>query len=345
MIRHSFTGNYYKIGLDWGKIIKKFFILPPASEETIKFAQECKEKIKNYTPGILEMLNGMKDATGLDSNLLDAFVLALGKEMVEESTKMILNGLDLGCTSFAISKKFLKDESTIFARNYDWLENISQFFTVIWMNPIDRIPSISFTDHIIGCYGGINKEGLAMSIHGLPGYALEWTPGIRMNVLTRWILDNFKTVKDAVKFIEKVPHICGNIFLLADKDDNIVKIEIASEEIDVDYADRGFTVITNHYQSTKMKKYEFKNFIFENGISRFNVINKWFNAKRENISIEEIKKVLSSHDENGVCNHFEFGGETTSTIWSWIATLNKRSVQICDGSPCKEEYKSFSVIS
>ena len=337
MMKVNFSGSYYDIGFQLGNQIKNFFQLPPTSKETIVFAQECRPHIKKYSPGILEELQGLCDATDFDSKLLDAFILALGRDKINQARELFKKGVDFGCTSFAIKSSHTGLGTALFAQNYDWTESFREYFTVVWNNPKNGIANLSFTDHIVGRYGGMNRAGLAMSIHGIPSYKKEWAPGLRMNVISRWVLDNMKTTKDVIKYIEEIPHVCGHNFLICDRNDDIVRIETAGDKVVVTQSENGFMGITNQYESKNLKKYEFKNFKFRNSEIRLNKINKWFKKNNPEITIEKIKELLSAHDD-GVCNHFEFGEEITSTIWSWIAKIRANEILVCDGAPCTNNY-------
>lgn len=340
MIKVNFSGSYYEIGFKLGEMIKNFFQLPPISKKTIDFAQECLPHVKKHAPGILDEIKGLSNATGFNQTLLEAFILALGKDMIDQARGMFRKGIDFGCSTIAISPEHTSIEAPIFARNYDWEESFKEYFTGVWNNPKDGISSLSFTDHIVGCLEGINKAGLAMSIHALPSYEREWKPGLRMNIIARWILDNFKNTKEAVQYFEKIPHICGHNYLIADKEGIIARIETAGDEVVVTYSENGFMAVTNHYETESLHKYEFLNFKFSNSHERLKKIQIWYKKKNFKVSIDDIMEVLSSHDK-GVCNHFDFGGETTSTLWSWIAQIGVNEIFLCNGSPCSNQYKKM----
>ncbi|MBN1800027.1 MAG: hypothetical protein JW891_00885 [Candidatus Lokiarchaeota archaeon] len=342
MIKLNFSGSYYEMGFQFGSQIKDFFQLPHISTETIEFAKECRSHVKVHAPGILEELKGITDATNLDPELLDAFVLCLGKDMIEQTRKLFVNGIDFGCSTIAINNELTLSEYPIFARNYDWMESFKEFFTAINSDPRNGIANLSFTDHIVGRCGGMNREGLAMVIHAIPSYAGDWRPGLRMNVICRWVLDNFKTTKEAVKFFEKIPHVFGHGYLIADKGGDIKKIETAGEEVVVIPEREGFLALTNHFETKSLKKFEFKNFSFPNSRERMKKINNWFQMRQSQISIDHIKNLMSNHD-TGVCNHFEYEGERTSTLWSWIAEVGTSQILLCDGSPCKTPYEPLNL--
>lgn len=342
MITHRLSGTYYEMGLELGKKIGTFFQIPPISKEAIYFAQECSPIVENYCPEIIKELEGLAEGLGIDLLKLEGFILALGKDMMEESKEMMAQGIDFGCTSFAICEENTSERGPLFGRNYDWLESFAPYFTVTYREPEGGIPNISFTDHPIGNYGGVNKEGLAISIHGVPEYEPEWVPGIRMNIISRWILDMCTNTKEALRFFEEIPHICGHNYLIADHNNDLARIETAAEDIVITEPENGFIVSTNHAISPQMKKYCKQTFIFDLSVERYNRIVNWYTKSQGMISTEMIKHILSDHEE-GVCNHFEYGGEMTSTIWSWIAVLGSSIIEVCDGAPCKNEYSSMKL--
>ena len=309
--------------------MKKFYRLPSLSKETIEFGQECKTAVKRYAPGIIDELRGIVDGGGYGAELLDAFILTLGFEYEH-----------LGCTIFSVSGEYTTDQIPIFARNYDWFASFQKFFTVIWLNPVNHYSSLAFTDHFVGRYGGVNQEGLAIGITAVPGYVKRWVPGVRMNISTRWILDTCKNTKEVVSFLKKIPHVRAHTFLIADKENNLARVETSDDEVAVTYAENGFIVTTNHYQAPQLKKYTDDKLIPENSIIRLNKVHKWFENQNDLIDLEYIKLVLNDH-EKGVCNHFEIDGAPSCTIWSWIAPLGKKEVYLADGSPCKNEYNPY----
>ncbi len=342
MKKYNFSGNYYEIGSQLGNVIKGSFQLPPASKSTIEFARECRIHVKKYAPGVLDELQGLSEATGFESDLLDAFVLALGKDIIDQMRVMVQQGIDFGCSALALSGDYTGSGRPIFARNYDWSETFQEYFTVIWNTPKGGIANISFTDHIVGRYGGMNSEGLAMCIHGIPNYEKDWSPGLRMNVITRWVLDNFKNTKEAVDYLEKVPHICGHNYLIGDKYNQFARIETAGDEVVVSYAKDGFMTTTNHFITEKLKKYVNQKFTLLNSYERLDKLTAWCENDNVEKNLTEVRKLFSGHD-SGVCNHFELAGDKTSTIWSWIAELGTNEILVCDGSPCIGEYERFKL--
>jgi predicted choloylglycine hydrolase len=188
---------------------------------------------------------------------------------------------------------------------------------------------------MIGRYGGVNKNGLAVSIHAVPGYTGKPRPGVRMNMTLRWVLDKMKTTEEAVEFITETPHQSAHLYMVADKHGDFARVEYAPEESRVVYND-SFLYCTNHYLLQEMKKYETGDFDRSNTEYRESKIRAW-KSNGEMFSLGDVELLLSGH-EDGVCNHGEYNGIKYGTIWSWIAPLGLDKVFVCHGPPCSNKY-------
>ena len=313
------------MGRQHGEVLKGRFVPPPASERKIEFAERCEEMVAEHAPGLLDELRGVADAGRVDLQLLKAFVLVLGVEP--------------RCTVFAVSGDHAADGAPLFARNYDWDESFQQYFTAAWAKPSGGLSSLSFTDHMVGRYGGVNEAGLAVAITLIPAYNRRPTPGVRVNLATRWVLDTCRTTEQAASYLEEIPHQIGQNLLLADRDGVIARVETSGEKTVVDFADEGFSATTNHYLSPEMKHLESEDRPLESSRRRLANVLSWFGGREGLVGVDDVRFVLSDHDR-GVCNHGEHEGARFGTIWSWIAPLDRRLVYLCDGPPCKNEYKA-----
>jgi hypothetical protein len=170
-----------------------------------------------------------------------------------------------------------------------------------------------------------------------------------INMAMRWILDTFRDTEDAVAFLEEVPISEGSIYLIADKSGVSARVEATPDKVFTTYAQDEFLIATNHFQSTEMQ--HLKNKITEANahttITRLEGITRWYNTQKKPITIDSLKSILRDH-EHGVCDHqqgvsYNEDGDReyediAGTLWSWIATLGTNEVEVCAGSPCKNEY-------
>ncbi|MCK4701810.1 hypothetical protein KAT55_00480 [Candidatus Bathyarchaeota archaeon] len=318
-------GTYREMGEQYGALIKGRFQPPPASEAKRRFAEECEALTRRYAPGVVEEIEGLSSAAEVDAGLMKCFVLTLG--------------LEPGCTVFAVSGAHTNDGAPIYGRNYDWDISFQKFFTPMRLQLVDGNTSLVFTDHFVGVYGGVNHEGLAAAITAIPAYRGKPRPGVRMNVALRWILDNHETTEEAAEWLSNTPHQWAHNYLLADKKGRLARVETSPEMTRVQHSDE-FITTTNHYHHPEMKELENPDYDYTNTHTRYTNIENWHQANPDNVTLDQIKHLLSDHD-TGVCNHYEHQGVKGGTIWSWIAPLGKRRAHVCHGPPCSNPYETI----
>jgi predicted choloylglycine hydrolase len=314
-----------EIGRQFGRVLKGFFQPPPASAKKKEFTEKCLEYVEQFTPGILDEIAGLCEAAEVDETLMRCFILTLG--------------LEPGCTVFAVPEKRNTLGVPVMARNYDWDESFKNYFTCLRTQPDNGLTSLSFTDHMVGRYGGVNEKGLATAITAIPAYTGTPRPGIRMNIAIRWMLDYLKSTEDAAEWLREVPHQWAHNYMLADRKGKFARVETSPEYTCVHYSEE-LLVTTNHYHDPEMKKLENPEFDFSNTSQRYNRVTDWY-KRTESIGLDDLKHVLSSHEE-GVCDHSEYEGALFSTIWSWIAYLGERHVYVCHGPPCSNDYEKIT---
>jgi predicted choloylglycine hydrolase len=321
----NLKGTYSELGRQHGSFVKGFFHTPPIPEKKIEFSKKCELLTRQYTPKLMDEVEAFAESAELDLEPFKAFLLTLG--------------LEPGCSVFALGTRLTETGIPIFCRNYDWDYEFQDYFMAFITEPQGGVKNLSFSDHMIGRYGGVNKEGVAVSIHAVPGYTGKPRPGVRMNMTLRWILDNMKSTEEAVEFITETPHQTAHLYMVADKKGDFARIEYAPEELKVEYGDI-FLYCTNHYQLEEMKKYETGNFDRSNTEQRETKIRNWRDTS-ERFSHEDVVQLLSSHND-GVCNHAEYKGIKYGTIWSWIAPLGEDIAYVCHGSPCRNKYMEIT---
>ncbi len=194
-------------------------------------------------------------------------------------------------------------------------------------------------------YGGINEAGLAIGLTAIPGSRRDH-PGIMLHLATRWILDNCRTVKDAVNFMQKIPHVRGNNYLVADLQGEtaVTVIQACPERVEVVEPVDGLVVATNHFQTTEMQAYEDEAYIPESSVPRLEVIKKWFKDRKGKIDSVQAQAVLKGLiDEGaGVCQDYVREGTRFSTIWAWTYEAGGSTLQIADGPPSDVDFEEYT---
>lgn len=328
----TLRGTYSEMGTELGKLLRENnYRLPPMAKGRAEMAKGCEQALEEHAPTLLEELNAMVEAGGYGDTSLKTFELSLNSYP------------DFGCSILAISGEHTTTGKVIFARNYDWDSSFNELFTLFRTYPKGALASLSCSDLLVGRYGGINEAGLAIGLTAIPGSRQDH-PGVMLHLATRWILDNCRTVNDAVAFMKKIPHVRGNNYLVADLSGKTALIQGAPEKVEIVRPVDGLVVATNHFQTAGMQAFEDEKFIPESSVARLEVIRNWFKNKKGKIDAEQAQAVLSGMiDEGiGVCQNYVREGTRFSTIWAWTYEAGRRSMKIADGLPNAVAFEEYT---
>jgi len=294
--------------------------------ERTEFANECEEIVRRYMPDFLDELLGVSDAVSADYDEVKIWPLCSYAKLQQS------------CSAVAVSWKYTVQGKPLFIRTYDYLDEDQEYFTAFWTKPKNGYSSLGFSDAMSSRYCGFNEKGLAVT-SSISGYAGPTQPGVVFSLVTRWVLDQYSTTDEAVKFFKEVPHFHGWNFLLCDLHSNIVRVETCPEIVEVIRFNEGIGVSTNHYLSEKMQTLEEPNWRSEGStVRRYANILNWFRNRNGLITANYACKLAKSRvDEGGICDRFV--GVKGGTLWSWIHVIGKPNVLISDGPPCEFAYE------
>ncbi len=329
MIELKLNGNYYEIGCQLGRQIDSFrssFFSNKFTKGQLEFAEECEIIVKKFFPEILQEIQGIADSSNIDYENL----------IVSE----LSGGLNHCCTVLAIPPKYTKKNKMLFARSMDWFKEALPFAFIFSTKPDKKLASFAFSETLIGRFGGINESGLVIGESNCVWR--NFNPGLIPGILIRWIFENCKTVQEAVDFLEKIPHVIGNNYLIADTNHTVARVEAYDRTIVTTYFQDDFTAIANHYFSSSF------DFIAarkpKHSIDRINYLDNWINKISTPITIDSVKEIQRTHEVE-LCPHVqEYYNQhlmNLTTCWAWIHEVGTKTLHLCIGSPCKNEYKEY----
>ncbi|MFX0150692.1 MAG: C45 family autoproteolytic acyltransferase/hydrolase, partial [Candidatus Hodarchaeota archaeon] len=278
-------GSYYEMGTQLGKMIRGRLELPEADAKKQEWASNCESVMRQYTPELLEELQGIADAANLEKTRVNAIILydcSYIKSFYSAASPIH------HCTVFVIPREQTVSGKPVIARNYDYLTEVREYFAIHRIHPTNKVRNILFTDHYVGGYGGVNEAGLACGCTLAAYYNGSLKPAMMINMLMRWMLDTFRDTEDAVAFLEEVPISEGSIYVIADKNGVNARVEATPDKVCSTYAKDEFLIATNHFQSKEMQQLE--NEITEANahttITRLEGITHWYNTQKKPISID-----------------------------------------------------------
>jgi len=326
------AGTHEELGRAYGKMLAERGLntwWQEPSRAKLEFVKACEQAVAEHASGYLDELRALAEAADTDYYVVLSNMIAT----------CIAD--DPACNVVAVSGSQTASGRTIFVRNHDWVDEDIEYVTCFRTALKDGLRHIAFGFADPGRYDGVNEAGLAMGGSWI-FYTGKPRPGLRMNVVTRWILDTCPDVKSAVEFMRRIPHFEGVAYLLADKSGHVARVEVCPEGVDVAETDDGMLATVNMYQSEAMSPYdrvpEGRDLIPESKRR----IEAWYKANRGEIDLDKAIGFASDHDA-GICDHGEYSAEPYGTIYSWVGKLGTGELHLAHGRPCENEYQLYKL--
>jgi len=333
-------GTAYEVGKMQGEILK-------SKEEAYKFYSSFKTDLKStgfhdlkelvaayeeHCPGLLEEIQGLADGLGVE----------VGEIPFCRATYQVPKK----CSQIAVLSSVTKDKRVYVGRSYEWIhtdEDLRLCTTIVKR----KAKHIGFSTALFGRLDGMNEHGLSVTYTGggIFGVPLKHK-GFFNWLAIRSILDNCKSVDDAMKMIEKIPISGFFSLLIVDENSNAALIEFADGTYDIkrinnDSADN-YIISTNHYTLPSTTKFNEQNCgIIEHSRKRYQLLASTLKNVAPEINKETIKKILSKKFPEGVCDHYY--SDSFGTLWSIIFNLSSAKAEICFGAPTHNEWREFTL--
>jgi predicted choloylglycine hydrolase len=319
-------GSHYEIGLKTGAMLKSTPGYPPEyPEHVLEKSRAYEEQVRTYAPDLLDEFRGIADGLGID------YYIPVTLEASPYRFQMT------SCLVLAISGEHTQSRLPTLARNHEWEEKDSENLRLCYTKPDGKLKSLGFTFSwpLVSRYGGINEAGLALS--SASASFENMGPGIMLNLATRWILDTCETTEQAVAYLEKMPKVWGETYVIIDKENTIAKVEAHRKQTKVTLTDTGFDFNTLLYDSPEMQQYlsqEDTSGLIKYASARRAFLNTWFLQHRGEITDALIINALSNH-EHKMCVHEPGGPEI---CWSYVLKIAEHRALVCAGRPCRNEF-------
>lgn len=322
MFHPRIAGTYYEMGLQYGTgLYKHGFKLQKQPDEKLSFARECETEVKRVFPDILDEIHGFADGSHASYEHLAALILSVGAFKPPSA-----------CSVFAASD----GSDVLFGRNYDFYYRLKEHTESYLTRPSNGYCSVGNTDIFVGREDGVNEKGLAIGMTAV--MPKEVKPGVNFALLVRRILDKCDSVKEATKVLTSVDHVTANNYLTADREGNMAVVEACPHRARVREPEENarFIVCTNQFMQSDVQDMENQSERPLDSPKRYTTIYEKLQQLKGKVTVKQAQRILSNH-EGLVCSHIE--EVKLGTLWSVVATLNKPSIYMAEGHPCKTKYR------
>jgi predicted choloylglycine hydrolase len=329
-------GTAYEAGKQLGNMLKadkKFIkeITSPfmggnrLSEKQMTRVMDLYDK---FCPGTNDEIKGFADAVGAKAEDVVYYFAFLQNKLSN-------------CSHIALTPSITGDGHAYLGRNYDYNWNDKPI--LIESRIKGQYKQIGFGCQIFGRFDGMNEHGLCVTTSAgviNPKYNEE---GFVFPVIVRALLNNCKTVKEAIELFNSMEIADYRNFILMDRFGDAALIEAAASQKAMKFAGNmktdKYLFSTNHYNISYMKKLAYPR--VRHSVTRYKAIEYFLEATSPKISKTELKNILSIPMPEGICcHHYEDG---MGTLWSMIFDPMEVEVDICFGSPNINEWKAFKL--
>lgn len=322
-------GSPYQIGEIQAGFIKNIprfreFLKSGAGKLSADQYDRISSQMEKFNPGINEEIKGMADGMGISL-----------EEMIYYSLSYMPRG---HCSQFAVLASRTEEGRTLVGRSYEFgIETEDMRFCTIQAEKKYAFMGSSLL--LFGFSEGMNEHGLVVSqtAGGLPVGAAESMrrpidDGFMFWFVIRAVLEQCKTVDEAIELIKRIP-ACGNpILLVADKAGAAALVEVfgshkAVKRIDAASQEQALAS-ANHFSLPESSPY--RDPVWKNSQVRYDLMCSLVNGN-EKVNHQKIKRLLSDEYPNGLACHYyqEFFG----TLRSMIFDPQAGKLEVCFGTP------------
>ena len=292
MNKFNFSGSYYDIGYQKGLVHKKNGLSDLQLPILFDILKKQKIIYKKFYPNFLEELEGIAESTKSELEQIEYLFLV----------KLNMKWLEKGCTIFSLVNK----NGVLIGRNYDWLpptENVASYY---YVNIEGKHNYVAFSDMDYPLVGKLDKRFLvfssedAINEHGLFvgltfAYHLNRGFGISNTQAIRWIAENCKNTKEAVKFLKKVKISMPKNLFIADSSGNAVVFEHSSAKKKIISPENGCLIKTNHFLNKELSKDPQGSF-YPNSMIRYRAVKKQLERKMDTLALSQVINVLNNRE-------------------------------------------------
>lgn len=154
------------------------------------------------------------------------------------------------------------------------------------------------------------------------------------------MLDTCRTVAEAQRFLERIPHLGNTTYLVADAAGDIAAVEASPRRVVTTRFPDGFGFLANRYVSEEMAAGSTGGEVRGSAVRSRN-IRRW-SESRPRIGLEDIQHVLADPND-GVCvtrvGLAAASEDPDVTLWSWVAALDRPVLSLARGMPSETPYE------
>lgn len=298
-----------------------------------------------------DMLRGI--AAGLDIEwerlqryTLSSYLLDYRHKVAASTNKD--EGIEEGCTTFAVSAPVGYNGMPLLAKNRDYRLDHLDLQSLTYSTPEQGYRYLHFGS--AGSPGvfssGMNERGLAVADTHV--VSLDIGPGLPRYALMQELLERCDSVPSAVDYLRNAVHMGAGTLVLADAEGGMAACESAYLHCDIEVKTKGWVLRTNHFLSDDLKELWLDTNPEKqrgNSEARYAFVKEALEASFEKIDVAWVQALLSTHEQDLRCLcHHPDEASNKATILSSVFLPATKQVWLADGIPCKTNWEMIEMV-
>lgn len=352
------AGSHYDMGFQHGQQVKarraqiikaieaRFVQLEQdgadAAFETL--VKQTQQQLQTIDPATVALIRGLADGLNLDfARLLRYNLVAFLRDAL---TTRRGSGEREGCTTWAATGPATENGQPLLAKNRDYRLEHLPLQVVVRAEPAGgyRYTCITSAGSPGVFVAGFNEAGLAVADTHVS--SSDVGPGLPTYALSMHILEEQRTVRSALSYLQTMPRLGRNNLLLADATGDIALFEIGYSQGAIVEAQDNLLVNTNHFNSPLMTHFFVDTEplpLQGNTFQRQQRVNRQLTEAYGQINLTLAKQLMAGHGGllDAICRHPRPEAQI-STISAMLFLPAQRQLLFCHGQPCQGNYETFS---
>ncbi len=350
------NGSYFDMGFQHGKAYKKDIITMTkkrvelsmdknwtgrelSRESVFELAQACIREHENYSPELMQEIEGMASATGLSvAELIIAGGFTDFIDLIynsEGQTASAAKPMANNCTAFLVPKNKSANNHGYYGQTWDMHESARDYVILIKAKPLKKPKYLTFST--VGCLAmiGLNEHGISVGINNIS--VTNGQPGVTWPFVVRKILEQ-DSLENAVQAITNAKLAGAHNYLIMDKYSNAFNVEALPDRAVATKLEKEAIVHTNHclYDSTKeVERDRVKEMILSSD-NRFKKASEILEANDITVAdLQELSREPSAICETSKAPYF------VETCGAVIMQPARQKLWAVWGKPTENEYEEF----
>jgi isopenicillin-N N-acyltransferase-like protein len=289
--------------------------------------------IQTHAADLLLEMQGIADGAGCD--LSHVLLINARSELMSQAGECTALGATVGVTS---------QGQVLLGQNWDWYTSIEVQPILLRIRQPNKPEILTLVEAGQVAKIGLNRAGLGVCLNFLDHR--DQGQGLPVHVILRRVLE-CETLGQAAQAALNVPRAGAANLMLAHAEGEILDLELTAADADFLYADGGWLVHANHFESRRLRGGDAGLATSVSTLARAARARRLLDSARGRVSMETLKAILSDHayGAGAICRHPDSDEpwlQQTKTHASMILDLSARMIYLAAGQPCREGYQAIT---